>query len=277
MPLRPAALPMYDLDRAAVAAWWTGVAGALRREGLDGVPDTIDWPDDLDRHWRDPRLLLSQTCGHPLVTRLDGAVQVVGAMRYSAPGCDGILYRSELVVREDDPARTIDDFRGRTVAFNDAASLSGWHALRALVAPLGKAGRFFSSHVHSGSHRASLALLREGRAGIAAIDAVTLALIERHAPQELQGLRVIGSTPSLPGLPLITAAGTSASDLAALRRGLSAACADPALVGARTALCIDGFEPATLAAWQPVRALLDACVEVEREAAVVTPTLPAQN
>ena len=249
---------MYDTDRAAVQAWWRGIAAALRDEGVDDVPDMLAWPADLEVHWREPALLLSQTCGYPLVTRLSPLVHVVGAFRYTAPGCDGIDYRSELLVRSEDADRTVSDWRGRSVAFNDSASFSGWHALRALVAPLAIDGRFFGSGIESGSHRASLRLLRGGQADIAAIDCVTLALLRRHAADELAGLASIGHTPSAPGLPLVTAGATPPWLLSALRRALQAACADPALAATRAALFIEGFEAAPELAWQRIESLCDA-------------------
>lgn len=247
-PHRIAALPMYDLQPAAVQAWWQGVAAALREEGIAGVPDTLQWPADLDAHWRDPALLLSQTCGHPLVTRLQGAVQVVGAMRYGAPGCEGIDYRSVLLAREGDAA-TLAQFAGRTAAVNDLGSYSGCIALRKAVAAAGGDAGFFSRVQVTGSHRASIAALRAGTADIAAIDAVTHALIARHQPELLNGLRGIGFTAAAPGLPLITALGTSAADVQALQRALQAACRAPALAELRRALLIEGFEPAPASRW----------------------------
>lgn len=243
---------MYDADRTAVQSFWRGLAAAMRAEGLADVPDLAEWPAHLHRHWRDPSLLLSQTCGYPLVTALAGRVQVVGAFRYTAPGCSGIDYRSELLVRRDDPGRTLEDYRGRVLAFNDRASQSGYHALRSRVAPLARGGRFFGHAIESGAHRASLALLRSARADIAAIDCISLAGFRRHESARLAGLRVLGSTASSPGLPLITSMATSPAELGALRRALAAACANPDLAAAREALFIGGFEALEAAAWQPI-------------------------
>ncbi len=264
---RPAALPMYDADRAALRAWWRGLAAAMRAEGLQGVPEVPYWPADLEAHWRDPRLLLSQTCGYPLVTSLAGAVQVVGAFRYIAPGCAGIRYRSELVVRSEDRARAIEDLAGRTAAINSADSHSGWNALRALVAsPHGGDHRedgFFGRTVVSGSHRASIDMVREGRADIAAIDCVTLAGFQRVSPELLQGIRIIGHTASAPGLPLITASATSPAELAGLRRALAAAVVDPQLAEARQALFIEGFEVVPASTWNCIAAMHQAGVARE--------------
>jgi len=240
---------MYDADPAAVQAWWSSIAAAMRAEGLAGVPRNLSWPSDLDAHWHDTSLLLSQTCGYPLVTRLMEVVQVLGAFRYTAPGCSGFLYRSELLVRDGEPGRSIEDFRGRAAAINDLQSHSGCHALRRLVAPLAQDGRFFSGEVESGSHRGSLALLRDERADVAAIDCVSLAAFRRHSPELLAGLRVIGSTAMAPGLPLVTSASTPAAEVRAMRRALAAASSDPDLADVREALFIDGFEAVPATVW----------------------------
>lgn len=251
MPELRAALPMYPADRTAVETWWAGLARALRAEGLDGVPRRVTWPQDLHAHWRDPRLLLSQTCGLPLSTTLKGSVQVVGAFRYDAPGCTGIHYRSELLARRGEGTH-IEDFRGRLAAINSRDSHSGFNALRGLVAPLAVDGAFFRGSVVSGSHEQSLAALRTGAADIAAVDCVSLAMLRRQAPGSLDGLIRLGSTASAPGLPLITAGSRTVADLAALRRALTTACRDPDLAGPREALFIRGFEPARPSDWQVV-------------------------
>ncbi len=252
--VRIASLPMYDADRDAVQAWWDGIARAMRIEGIAGVPAALDWPSDLGAHWREPRLLISQTCGYPLATQLGGVVQVLGAFRYTAPGCTGYLYRSELLARMGTTRRNITDFRGAVAAINDRQSYSGYHALCALAAPLERDGPFFAREVESGSHRNSLALLRDEQADIAAIDCISLAGLRRHAPAILLGLEVIGATAAAPGLPLVTSAGTSAADVRALRRALGMASEDPALADAREALFIDGFEIVPASAWNPLAA-----------------------
>jgi len=249
--MRIASLPMYDADPEAVEAWWGAIARALRARGVADVPASLERPAELDAHWRDPRLLLSQACGYPLVTSLRRAVQVVGAFRYTAPGCAGFDYRSELVARVEDGA-ALPAFAGRTAAINSLDSHSGWNALRGLVAPYARDGAFFAGHLVSGSHRASLAAVRSGAADIAAIDCVTLAGLRRRDPDVLRGLHVVCSTASAPGLPLVTSAATSPADLAALREALRAACGDSTAADAREALFIGGFQVASAEAWRVV-------------------------
>jgi len=249
--MRVASLPMYDADPDAVEAWWGAIARALRARGVADVPDVLERPSQLDVHWRDPRLLLSQACGYPLVTSLSRDVQVVGAFRYTAPGCAGIEYRSDLVARTDD-AESIEGFRGRVAAINSRDSHSGCNALRGFVAPLARDGAFFAHELISGSHRRSLAAVQSGLADIAAIDCVSLAAFRRREPALLRGLRVVGSTAPAPGLPLITSATTPLAELAALRAALRDACGDAAAADAREALFIGGFESLSADAWQVI-------------------------
>ena len=233
---------MYGVDQVAVEALWSGLRRHMIEAGLERVPNDLSAPGDLTAHWLAPGLLLSQTCGYPLVTHLAGQVRYVATPRFLAPGCDGAWYSSALVVREGDRARSIADLRGRIAAFNSADSQSGYNALRALIAPFASRGRFFARAVETGSHRGSLHALRTETADIAAIDAVTLAHLAKVAGGECEGLRVMGYTASAPGLPLITSASTTPAELAALRDALARVSLDAALASCRATLGLDGFD-----------------------------------
>lgn len=123
------AFPMYAVNDEDTQALWRAVRQLLAARGVV-EEDTLSYqvPEDLLTHWRHPALLLSQTCGYPLMTRLP-AVQTVGCFHYSAPGCEGRNYRSLLAVREVDGGQTLADFRGRRVACNSPDSQSGYNVL----------------------------------------------------------------------------------------------------------------------------------------------------
>jgi ABC-type phosphate/phosphonate transport system substrate-binding protein len=236
------ALPMYLGAADAVQTLWSVLREALVLKGLQQLPEYISWPQDLHAHWRAPDLLLSQTCGYPLTHALQGQVQLLGCFRYAAPGCEGIYCRSVLIAREESAHLALEDFRNRRVAFNARDSQSGYNALRALVAPLAQGGAFFGHTLETGSHRLSVDAVREGRADLAAIDCVTYAALARYTPLATQGLRIIATTEDYPGLPLITAQGTSKTEIAlmqsSLRSLMNSAQATPVL----QALNILGFE-----------------------------------
>jgi ABC-type phosphate/phosphonate transport system substrate-binding protein len=239
-----ASLGMYDLPEVAAATdtWWAGIARALTRDGVADVPARLTRDQAAQVVWRAPDLLLSQTCGYPLMHEFAGRLRVVATPCYACAGCDGPAYCSLIVVRADDAARTLADLRDRVAAANAADSQSGYSALRAEVAPLAKSGRFFSQVVLSGGHAESLGLVADGRADVCAVDCVTHALLTRNRPAAVAGLRVLGRTVAAPGLPYVTRADADDALVQRLRTALFAALADPALAAARETLLIAGAE-----------------------------------
>ncbi len=258
--LHVGALPMYLGNPAAVEHLWALLAARLTAAGLAGVPLQPQWPDDYHAHWLERDLLLSQACGYPLVTVLKEQVQVVGAFHYSVVGCTGVLQRSQVVVRADDPCTELAGLRGRCVAFNGPDSQSGYNCLRALVAPLAQDGQFFGARVQTGTHLESVKAVRDGKADGAAIDCVSLAGFRRYTPEWVQGLRVLTETAAYPGLPLITAADTDKATLAMLRQALAQLTHDAAAAEALGALFISGFEALDLRDYQPCTAMHDAAI-----------------
>jgi ABC-type phosphate/phosphonate transport system substrate-binding protein len=240
---RKAALSMYDLPELQDAndALWAAIAERLRTRKFLDVPDhlTRDVPPDV--LWTDPDLILAQTCGLPLATRLEGRVRVVATPRYRARGCDGADYRSAVVVRADSPVSSLDDLRARRCAVNDLGSNSGMNLLRAEIAPLAKSKTFFKSVLVTGSHLASAEALAQDEADVAALDCVTWAHLQRWRPGLTARLRVLTWTVRSPGLPLITSLGTSPSQLVALRAALDEVAVDPDLREVRETLLLEGF------------------------------------
>lgn len=239
-----ASLPMYDLPeiRAATNAWWSGMAAALRRAGIEGVPRQLIRVDNVVTVWRDPNLLLSQTCGYPLVHDMAGILQPVATPIYDAPGCDGPSYSSAIVVSAEQSANDISALRGAVCAINRPDSQSGYNCLRAVLSPLAEGKPFFTRVIETGSHTHSLEMISRGDADVCAIDCVTHTLLTRHRPQALANTRILGYTAQAPGLPYVTQAAATLDLVHRLREGVMAAFADPALAGAREALLLVGAE-----------------------------------
>ena len=250
MTAHQVALPMYLGAPEAVQSLWDHVRQALQDQGLHGLPDAVVWPQDLHTHWLASDLLLSQTCGYPLTHALQGKVQLLGCFRYTAPGCEGVNCRSVLIARDEHAHWALEDFRDRRVAFNSLDSQSGYNALRAMVAPLARQGRFFSQARATGGHRLSVDAVRDGRADVAAIDCVTWALLQKYAPQATKGLQSIGTSAPYPGLPLVCALGTDALTLAAFQSALHSLVQQSAARPALDALLISGFESPPLSVYQ---------------------------
>jgi ABC-type phosphate/phosphonate transport system substrate-binding protein len=170
----------------------------------------------LPDQWLSPHLLLTQTCGYPLMTALRGKVRVLGRPRYELPDSSGGNHCSLILGRTDDSRRTLADFRGSRGVINGEDSNSGMNLLRHRLASLQRDGRFFAEVGISGSHRESLRWLRQRLTDLAAIDSVTFAYLARHVAEEVAGLRVIERSALSPTLPYITAATVSDQQAEAL-------------------------------------------------------------
>ena len=231
------------------------LAGHLAVQGISGLPETLDRESDPVVLWRAHDFLIGQCCGYDLRLGAAPRPRLVATPHYGFPHCEGPLYCSVLVVREDEPGGSLSDFRGRRAAVNMRGSHSGYNVLRSLLAEEGGGTPFFSAVIESGGHRLSLAAVLEGAADLAAIDCVTYGLIARHAVEEVAGLRILATTPKAPGLPYVTAPEASEAAIQRLRAALAAAFADPALANARAALGLCAVSFLELADYDPIVAM----------------------
>ena len=206
-----ASLGMYDFGPAQAAndRLWALVGDGLRARGIDAPKALTRGEHAYWDAWQSPNLLLSQTCGYPFRARLHDRVAYVGTPDYGVEGCPPGHYRSVFVARADDPRQTLQDFDGARFAYNEPLSQSGWAAPQTHAAKL---GLHLPPAVQSGGHRLSALAVAEGRADIAALDAVTYALLQGVEPA-MDGLQEVARTDPTPGLPLITATRRDAETL----------------------------------------------------------------
>ncbi len=238
-----ASLPMYDLPtlRNATDQWWSAIADALRRRGFTDVPDRIDRVAHRFDHWKNGALLLSQSCGYPFINAFANDLKLVAVPFYDAPGCVGPTYCSFILVREDNPAASLEDLKGARVAVNGEDSQSGYNALREAVSHVANGKAYFSSVTRSGSHPESIRLLIADRVDLCAIDCVTHTLLAEQSPVDLAGTRILASTRHAPNLPYVTGAERSRDEIDAMRHALLDAAEDTRFRDVRTQLRITGF------------------------------------
>ncbi|WP_312602375.1 phosphate/phosphite/phosphonate ABC transporter substrate-binding protein [Pseudomonas luteola] len=220
-----------------------------------GIQQCEEAPADLMAQWSSPSLLLSQSCGYPVMTRLRDKVQIVATPCYELSGCEGAQHRSFIVVHADDERSTLEAFRGARVVINALDSNSGMNLLRVTVAPMAEKGRFFGEVKASGAHVTSLELLSRGETELTAIDCVTWGYLERYAPDTLARTRVLARTELTPALPIITAASRSLEEVQQMQHVLNEILQEqPALA---ETLAIRSFVPASLDDYRVILAQRD--------------------
>ncbi len=247
-----ASFPMYDFAEVAGAldSLWAALSRALA--GGDDVPDSLVHGEEPDALWGDDALFVSQCCGYDLVNRYAGILRPLVTPRYTAPGCQGTEYCSQIVVGEGAAIAELSDARGSVCAINGFDSHSGMNALRALVAPLHRDGRFFSRVLQRGSHADSLAAVASGEADICAVDCVSHALLARHRPAALAGTRILCQSARAPAIPFVTRVDRGETFALRLQTALLQVLGDPELEDVRRDLLIDGGEILPITAYERI-------------------------
>ena len=160
---------------------------------------------------RDDYLFMGHTCGYPLMKSLKDKLSpicvAVFDVNVDTVSSDGMYYASTFITSVDSEIQSLHDSYQGVAAFNGRDSNSGMNVFRHALAPLahkkGKGKAFFTRLIESGSHKQSLIEVSEGRADIAAIDSVSLALITDAWPELAAQVRTIGYSVRTCGLPFV--------------------------------------------------------------------------
>ena len=197
-------LPMYQwpANRAAHDRLWAGIRDGLRRHDIH-APDALDYVTGHMDSWARPDLVVSQICNLPYRAQFRGKVTRIGAADYVLPDTEPGYYRSVFLVRSDDPAQSFADAAGYPMAFNEPLSNSGWGMPQQFAAAQGVT---LNPVLQTGAHRESLRAVVEGRADLAALDAITWMNMQRWDSNAAQA-KVIARTHATPGMTFVTAAG----------------------------------------------------------------------
>lgn len=169
------------------------------------------------------------------------------------------IYFSDVIVHRDSPFQSFADLRGRSWAYNEPLSQSGYGITRYWLTRLGVTQGYFSDVIQAGFHQKAIRMVYRGDVDASAIDAQVLAVELRDHPQLAEQLRIIDSFGPSTIQPL-----TAARNMAAgLKQDIQAALADMhQAVDARTYLdmgLIDRIVTVSDADYDDIREMLAAC------------------
>jgi ABC-type phosphate/phosphonate transport system substrate-binding protein len=250
---------MYSVTPGCKADWHAVLGWAVREAGLDWAALDHDAPAPLSRLWARDDLGLAMMCGLPWALRSPRPVIVAAPV--PAPTAYGGLprYRSDIVVRTDVPARTLEDTFGGVAGYTLADSLSGGVAFAALLKPLQAArgaAPLYRQTVGGLIHaRGVIEALADGRIDVGPLDSYCHDLLRRHEPALASQVRVIAHTPWRPIPPLVATAGLAPEVLARLRTALQASADEPALATRMERLLLGGFAVPAPDDYEPLKAL----------------------
>jgi len=170
-------------------------------------------------------------------------------------------FTARIYVRTDGGVRTLEDLRGRTIAFVDPASSSGYTYPMVLLIQRGLVRNrdpktFFREVVFAGSHDAAMRALLNGH-----VDAIASFDLAREQylkdPAERERITFVAETPPIPEAGIAARDGLDPETFARVRAAL-VSIRGPAHAGLLKRLYdIDGFEPAEDREYDSVRAAVE--------------------
>jgi ABC-type phosphate/phosphonate transport system substrate-binding protein len=235
---------MYAVTPAVEAAWRTLLEHLTDEAGVafDYLPYPA--PQPLETLWSRPDLGAVLMCGYPIALKLAPVVPIAAPIPRVSWAEGRAVYRTDLIVREDAPFRTLEDTFGGRAGWTVTHSQSGFNAFRHQL--LGyrspERPRLYAEMVGNlVTARNVLDAVREGRIDIGPLDAYWHLLIAQHAPQLTAGIRVLDSTPLTPMPPFVAAAGTPPELIERLRTAFIRAARKPWFAALGSELLLEGF------------------------------------
>jgi phosphonate transport system substrate-binding protein len=101
------------------------------------------------------------------------------------------IYFSDVIVQADSDISSFADLRGRSWAYNEPLSQSGYGITRYHLVSIGETDGFFGDVIEAGFHEKAIRMVAGGEVDAAAIDSQTLAIELRDHPRLGDSLRVI--------------------------------------------------------------------------------------
>lgn len=238
---------MYAVAPAAEDAWRALLGHVTADAGvaLEYVPYPA--PRPLEDFWRRPDLGCVFMCGYPIALELAAVEPIAAPIPDAAWAAGRPVYRSDLIVREDAPYRSLEDTFGGRAGWTVAHSHSGFNAFRHHLLPYRTPARprlYRESLGPLVTARAILDAVREGRIDVGPLDAYWHALIRRYQPELTAGVRVLASTELAPMPAFVASRGSPPELIERLRAAFVAAATRPWFGGLGEQLLVRGFAAA---------------------------------
>jgi ABC-type phosphate/phosphonate transport system substrate-binding protein len=248
---------MYAVTPAVEAAWRTLLEHVCAEAGVavDYLPYPA--PAPLEALWARADLGVVQMCGYPIALGMAPVTPLAAPIPAADWAGGRPLYRSDLIVRRTAPYARLEDTFGGRAGWTVAHSHSGFNAFRHHLLAYRTPARPTLYGAMAGNlvtARRVLEAVRDGTLDVGPLDAYWHALLARHAPDLVAGIRVLESTALAPIPAFVAGARLPEDAVARLRDAFAAAATRPWFGGLGDALLVRGFAPVTAADYAPTLA-----------------------
>lgn len=177
--------------------------------------------------------------------------------------CGRPIYFSDVIVHRDSSAQSFADLRGRSWAYNEPYSHSGYGVTRYHLVRLAETNGFFGRVVEAGWHERSVRMVCEREVDASAVDSQVLAVLLRDNPDLADSLRVIDTLGPSTIQPLLAACRLPEALKSDVRDVLLALGDDPAARPHLDRGFVERFVPVCDSDYDDLRAMVAACEAAE--------------
>jgi ABC-type phosphate/phosphonate transport system substrate-binding protein len=252
---------MYAVTPAVEEAWKELLARIFEAAEVHFDYVSYPAPQPMEGLWERPDLGCVFMCGFPIALEM-ADVRPIAAPIPSLSWAGGrAVYRSDLIVPTDAPWRRLEDTFGRRTGWTVEHSHSGFNAWRHHLLAYRSEERpklYATSIGHLVTARRILDSVSDGAIDIGPLDAYWHALIAKHAPDLVEGVRAIDHTMFAPMPAFVAGPLVEATALSRLKESFVAASRQPWFPAFAEALLLQGFAAVEQA---------DFAVMLERDAA----------
>lgn len=168
--------------------------------------DNMPW-QERERQFYAGDVHAAWICGLPYVLKADAedcpfellAAPVMAAGRYA----NRPVYFSDIVVHRDCPAESFEALRGKSWAYNEPRSHSGYNLARYHLAMLGEMSDYFGRVLESGAHLSTLRMILRSEVDASAIDSMVLELEFARQPALRNQVRIVETLGPSPAPPWV--------------------------------------------------------------------------
>jgi ABC-type phosphate/phosphonate transport system substrate-binding protein len=202
-------------------------------------------------------------CSLPYVTferrGLDLAVPVAAPVLEGERYKGRPIYFSDVIVHRDSPFRSFLELRGRSWAYNEPLSHSGYGITRFQLVRLGETNGFFGEVVEAGFHQEAIRMVARKEVDGSAIDSQVLAIELRDHPDLAEQVRVVEALGPSTIQPVAVSRRVPKEMRDAIQDVLVTMSEEPAVRNRLRAGLVERFVAVDARSYDEIRRMLDAC------------------
>ncbi len=169
------------------------------------------------------------------------------------------IYFSDVIVHRDSNIESFLDLRGRSWAYNEPLSHSGYGITRYHLVQLGETGGFFGEVVEAGFHETAIQMVQDREVDGSAIDSQVLGVAMRDDPQMKDNIRIVETLGPSTIQPVAVSKRIPTDMRAEIVGVLMTLNTDPATRQELSRGLVDRFVPVGTKSYDDIRRMVDAC------------------